>query len=30
MGDMCRFKDGEHLAWTTKWLHEIPIFSLLL
>ena len=30
MSDMCRFRDGELLAWTTKWLHEIPMFSLLL
>ena len=30
MGDMCRFKDGEHLAWTTKWLHEISMLSLIL
>ena len=29
MGDMCRFKDGELLAWT-KWLHEIPMLSLSL
>ena len=27
---MCRFKDGELLAWTTKWLHELPMLSLLL
>ena len=30
MDNMCRFKDGELLAWTKKWLHEIPMLSLLL
>ena len=30
MGDMCRIKDGELLAWTTKWLHKIPMLPLLL
>ena len=30
MGDKCKFKDGELLTSTTKWLHEIPMLSLLL
>ena len=30
MVDMCRFKDDELLAWTRKWLHEIPIFFCYL
>ena len=30
VGDICRFKGGELLAWTTKCLHEIPMLSLVL
>ena len=30
MDDMYRFKDGERLAWTIKWLYKIPMLSLLL
>ena len=30
MGDIFRFKDGELLARMAKWLHEIPMFSLLV
>ena len=25
MDDMYRFKDGERLAWTIKWLYKIPM-----
>ena len=29
-GDVWIFKDCELLAWTTKWLHEVHMLSLLL